>query len=99
MSTILSYFKFIYGDKYTAFLKLVRVNTIILELRSLASTSLQFYHLVIEAVHLVYSLSSADNAVRKLLLMEKLLSIVPVNIITSFNFVLGQYPSNIATLT
>lgn len=103
LSTILSflkvYFSSIYGDKYTAFHKLIRVNAIILELSSLSFTTLQRYHLMIEVVYLIYSLSSARNSVRKLSLMDKLVSIAPARVIDSFGFVLGDYPNNTTPLT
>ena len=65
----------------------------------MVSDTLRSYLIMIEVIHLVYSFSSADNAVRKLSLLDKLLSVVPIHIVNSFNYVLEPYPNNPAPIT
>jgi hypothetical protein len=76
LTVIIAYFHSLYGEKHTAFIKLIQVDRL-LALVSIDPRSLNSYILCVEIISLVYSFSSAANAVRKLTLAAKLDAVIP----------------------
>jgi hypothetical protein len=99
LTIIMIYFHSVYGEKYTAFIKLIQVNRL-LALVSIDPRSLNSYILCVEIINLVYSFSSAANAVRKLTLADKLEAVIPVSVLETLQaFKLPTFHDNTFTIT